>query len=347
MDPGPTWKKMLPLSIVVVVFLCTGALVFSALEGDPELERRQVLREYLNRFLRNHTCIDSDELHELLSEVDTEINFALRMIRNKTIYTQWDFSGSFSFVITVVTTIGYGNLAPRTGLGKVAVVVFAFIGIPITMIMISYIGQLLTRLSKRVNKCNLCSSKPMVNKVLNIVLIITLGITMLFGIPAFIFNQVEKWDFLEGLYYCFVTLSTIGFGDYIAAISENRLSDRGAGDVYRVVTYVWILFGLSYLSLVISYITEVFIKKAEKMENFTKNKFENEINKLQDEITKTKRTVQQKASTVKTSVNRKMRDTHSPKLTRGDAFDQKDGKNGVQLLRVTFISEGRENTICS
>lgn len=58
------------------------------------------------------------------------------------------------------------------------------------------------------------------------------------------------------------------------AISENRLSDRGAGDVYRVVTYVWILFGLSYLSLVISYITEVFIKKAEKMESYTKTKFE-------------------------------------------------------------------------
>lgn len=84
------------------------------------------------------------------------------------------------------------------------------------MIMISYIGQLLSRLSTKVNKCNICSAKPIVNKILNMVFIVTLGITMLFALPAFVFNQVEKWDFLEGLYYCFVTLSTIGFGDYIA-----------------------------------------------------------------------------------------------------------------------------------
>lgn len=111
---------------------------------------------------------------------------------------------------------GYGNLAPRTGFGKVAVVVYALFGIPITMLMLSGIGQVLTKLSTKVNKCNFCSKKPLLSKVLNMVLIITLGLTMLFGIPAFIFNQVEKWGYLEGLYFCFVTLSTIGFGDYIA-----------------------------------------------------------------------------------------------------------------------------------
>ena len=60
----------------------------------------------------------------------------------------------------------------------------------------------------------------------------------------------------------------------ISAISENRLSDRGAGDVYRVVTFVWILFGLAYLSLVINFISNVLIQKAEKMEKLTKDKLE-------------------------------------------------------------------------
>ena len=39
---------------------------------------------------------------------------------------------------------------------------------------------------------------------------------MLFAVPALVFSNVEKWDLLEGLYFCFVTLSTIGFGDYVA-----------------------------------------------------------------------------------------------------------------------------------
>lgn len=111
---------------------------------------------------------------------------------------------------------GYGNLAPRTYPGKVALVVYALIGIPITLIMLNYLGQLLTRLSTRVNKCKLCSAKPLVNKVLNMVLIVMLGLTILFILPASAFSYFENWTVLEALYYCFVTLSTIGFGDYIA-----------------------------------------------------------------------------------------------------------------------------------
>lgn len=57
-------------------------------------------------------------------------------------------------------------------------------------------------------------------------------------------------------------------------MSENSLGTRGLEDVYRVVTYVWILFGLAYLSLLINYISNVFIKKAEEMERLTKEKLE-------------------------------------------------------------------------
>lgn len=37
--------------------------------------------------------------------------------------------------------------------------------------------------------------------------------------PALIFFFLEKWTFVESFYYCFITLSTIGFGDLVAGIS--------------------------------------------------------------------------------------------------------------------------------
>ena len=32
---------------------------------------------------------------------------------------------------------------------------------------------------------------------------------------AILFGEWEGWDFLDGFYFCFITLSTIGFGDIL------------------------------------------------------------------------------------------------------------------------------------
>ena len=42
---------MVPLTIVVVAYLCLGAAIFSEIEGDPEIQRRQSLKHYLDGFI--------------------------------------------------------------------------------------------------------------------------------------------------------------------------------------------------------------------------------------------------------------------------------------------------------
>ena len=111
--------------------------------------------------------------------------------------------------------VGYGNLAPHTEFGKLSVIAYALVGIPLMFLMLQGLGQHLTILSNKVNKLKLCSRRPAVNRYVNMVLIILLGVSFLFAGPTVLFMYVEGWSLMEGLYYCFVTLSTIGFGDYI------------------------------------------------------------------------------------------------------------------------------------
>lgn len=70
-------------------------------------------------------------------------------------------------------------------------------------------------------------------------------------VPAWIFRYLEGWSFLDGFYYCFITLSTIGFGDYVVAggFEKNYIW------IYKIIIVFWIIFGLAYLSMILNFIT--------------------------------------------------------------------------------------------
>lgn len=70
-------------------------------------------------------------------------------------------------------------------------------------------------------------------------------------LPALVFAYIEEWSFLEGFYYCFVTLSTIGFGDYVAGSFEKNYIW-----IYKLVVVLWIVFGLAYLSMILNFISQ-------------------------------------------------------------------------------------------
>jgi hypothetical protein len=51
---------------------------------------------------------------------------------------------------------------------------------------------------------------------LKVVQYLAAGICIFILLPAVVFVYAEDWYYDEAVYYAFVTLSTIGFGDYVA-----------------------------------------------------------------------------------------------------------------------------------
>ncbi len=53
----------------------------------------------------------------------------------------WTFMGSLFYAITVITTIGYGHIAPKTAAAKIVTIFYAILGIPLTVLCWSNIGD--------------------------------------------------------------------------------------------------------------------------------------------------------------------------------------------------------------
>ncbi|KAE9553497.1 hypothetical protein FO519_003289 [Halicephalobus sp. NKZ332] len=56
----------------------------------------------------------------------------------------WSFSESVLFAFTVITTIGYGNVAPRTFSGRLFCILYGLIGIPFTLLAIADLGKFIS-----------------------------------------------------------------------------------------------------------------------------------------------------------------------------------------------------------
>lgn len=50
------------------------------------------------------------------------------------------------------------------------------------------------------------------------------GLLVHLVLPPVVFMYMEGWSYLEGLYYSFITLTTVGFGDYVAGRFHFRLN---------------------------------------------------------------------------------------------------------------------------
>lgn len=114
---------------------------------------------------------------------------------------------------------GYGYTTPLSDAGKAFCIFYALLGVPFTMLMLTATVQHLV---------STITSGPLEYLVLrrgwsrravscgHLFLLLAVVLGAFFLVPAAIFSTLEEsWSYLDAFYFCFISLCTIGLGDYV------------------------------------------------------------------------------------------------------------------------------------
>ncbi|KAI8739248.1 potassium channel subfamily K member 9 [Biomphalaria glabrata] len=279
------------LTTIVGLYAVAGGFLFQYLEGQkpledaPVVQTRELLKINFTEIRQRHIDMlwnftqeinilyPSDwkrKCEEILLAFQNDLTEAavtteeILVPEPLPVAAKWTYPSALLYSVTIITTIGYGDTVPVTLEGKVASMLYALIGIPLVLLCLTNIGSFLAMTFRFTWKHTthlghfLVQSpkrnEPMVKtsevRVPITVSVLTMFIYILSG--AIIFSRWENWTFLDGYYFCFITLSTIGFGDFVPGKNTQTLDSNAK----RVVCALYLLFGLALLSMIFQLIQD-------------------------------------------------------------------------------------------
>ncbi|XP_052563533.1 uncharacterized protein LOC120429313 [Culex pipiens pallens] len=146
------------LVAMVVAYCFLGAVTFEHLEAENERNvKRGISSIRVNLtdaiwkmtndkpVLHQHNWTEAAVIH--LQSFEKEILSAMKKDGWDGIedvdQIQWTFFGALFYSIIVITTIGYGHIAPKTHMGKISTIFYAILGIPLMLLCLSNIGDIM------------------------------------------------------------------------------------------------------------------------------------------------------------------------------------------------------------
>ncbi|RZC34345.1 open rectifier potassium channel protein 1 [Asbolus verrucosus] len=266
-------KKWFIVLCLFIIYLLLGAGIFYTIESEEEnkiisKERgtksdiHELLKEILNK------TVSEDKKNHLFSSLSDYCGKTVQLdMLNVKEKRYWDFYHSLFFVITVVSTIGYGNLAPTTMFGRIFMIFYGLIGIPMNGIVMvtlgTYFGRSFTKLYRRWKTSKVKYAKHDITRlglIGQVILYLVPGFTFFIFLPSAVMKIFEGWDYDVAVYYCFVTLTTIGFGDYVAGVDHKEFSEPYLL-IYKIFLLIWVIGGLGYVVMILGFITQAMQSK--------------------------------------------------------------------------------------
>ncbi|KAM9827333.1 potassium channel, subfamily K, member 7 [Neosynchiropus ocellatus] len=244
-SPG---RAFCSLSVCYLLLLLLGALLFQLLELPLEKRLQQQARELRRSFLQENSCVQESRLEELLARCLAAQHADVPVLEGDEEPRQWSFTSSLYFVILSLTTTGADSYSPRSDEAKFFLIFYCALGIPLTLLILTLLSHLLhpmVTLAPLHFLRSLCALSLAQSALVHFALLSVAVLVLLLFLPALlVWTQRPQWSYLDSLFFCFLTLSTVGpgrnspGGDYGAA-GENGVKLLSAG--YLLVGLVVLL----------------------------------------------------------------------------------------------------------
>ncbi|KRX66632.1 TWiK family of potassium channels protein 7 [Trichinella sp. T9] len=282
------FKLSLPhvaLVVVCMVYAILGALVFYYIEAQNE---RFVKSDKIQRIVDSTPSKRLHDLKVVLCEAfETDfvtvdmIDYSSSGDTNEISNSVWTIQSSVFFAITTMVTIGYGNVVPMTAEGRLLCIIFALFGCPLAIITIGNLGKFLSETvvflynkiqrGKMLLMKNIAIRFPLLKGLNNYdnfettsltyedIVVDDTGISAFFVLSIFVFynaagallfTSMERWSFMDSLYFCFISISTVGFGDFVPK-----------NDPWYIILYCYTALGIAITTMCIDLVGTRYITK--------------------------------------------------------------------------------------
>ncbi|KAG5669411.1 hypothetical protein PVAND_017298 [Polypedilum vanderplanki] len=263
-------KQFIALLLFYIFYLLFGASVFYYTEHGYETGKRadeNAARLEVNALLLNNLPNNTELKEEILGKVTDYCGKSVRHPSTDSFVPPyiWSFYHSFYFSFIICSTVGYGNISPSHSFGRIFLIFYAIVGLPLHAILFgvmgNFWGKTFVRMYKKYKdykKSTDINYRPRkLTLIGKIALYVTPAIILLIFIPAILFTYFERWDYVTSVYYAFVTLTTIGFGDYAATFRDFQESTFGYYFVaYQIFVIFWFIAGVSYVAMCIGFLIQ-------------------------------------------------------------------------------------------
>ncbi|GAB0093381.1 TWiK family of potassium channels protein 7 [Sergentomyia squamirostris] len=273
------------LLVSLAIYCGVGGIVIRELELPAERARvaelRDIVREKRHHFLtvvanntdvRNLERLISVELAKYEISVQEAVQGGLVISVDDDFPAdeeKWSVMQAVFFSSTVITTIGYGNIVPVTTSGRIFCMCFALIGIPLTLTVIADWGRLFATAVSTIAKnlpsmpkwCRAKGTKGIedddFSKKRWLYALSAVGFLAFYlaAGAALLIQWEDDWTFFDGFYFCFITMTTIGFGDIVPEKPN-----------YMLLCTLYILVGLALTSTIIELVRRQYAQSWQKLQ---------------------------------------------------------------------------------
>lgn len=223
---GVTGRRLFGIAVCTAFFYISGTLFYLHVERPAELAQYKLNKEWrdgMEKLFTFEHCNDP---------AFATLDFCKNQQKAKARFTEfwerggnavndvgkWSIWGCCFFLTQLCTTVGYGGIYPITATGKTMTIFFGLMGLPLMANLLNIISHYQVKYANHLLEAmNLKVSHKGQMMVLGAAVLIQ----MLIG--TICMGYLEDWRFLNSAYFCFITMSTVGFGDFVPITNYGRV----------------------------------------------------------------------------------------------------------------------------